>query len=102
MAAHFIGTKGAVDLLGAYLVLREKGERISGEGQPGDTLEHLQNFFDAVRAGDPIMVYCGVDNGVAASYVGLLIRLSLDRKRQVTFDELMQLDDGWSPLVPTY
>ncbi|MFA0742644.1 MAG: hypothetical protein DFNUSKGM_002771 [Candidatus Fervidibacter sacchari] len=102
MSAHFIGTKGAVDLLGAYIVLREKGERITGEGQPGDTLEHLQNFFEAVRAGDPNMVYCGVDNGVASSYVGLLIRLSLDRKRQVTFDELMQLDDGWSPLVPTY
>ena len=102
MSAHFIGTKGAVDLLGAYIVLREKGERITGEGQPGDTLEHLQNFFEAVRAGDPNMVYCGVDNGVAASYVGLLIRLSLDRKRQVTFGELMQLDDGWSPLVPTY
>jgi myo-inositol 2-dehydrogenase / D-chiro-inositol 1-dehydrogenase len=101
MAAHFIGTKGAVDLLGAYIVLREKGERVSGEGQPGDTLEHLQNFFEAVRANDPNMVYCGIDNGVAASYVGLLIRLSLDRKRQVTFDELMQLDDGWSPLVPT-
>jgi len=102
MSAHFIGTKGAVDLLGAYIVLREKGERISGEGQPGDTLEHLQNFFDAVRVGDANMVHCGIENGVAASYVGLLIRLSLDRKRQVTFDELMQLDDGWSPLVPTY
>jgi predicted dehydrogenase len=102
MSAHFIGTKGAVDLLGAYIVLREKGERISGEGQPGDTLEHLQNFFNAVRVRDTNMVHCGIDNGVAASYVGLLIRLSLDRKRQVTFDELMQLDDGWSPLVPTY
>ncbi len=102
MAAHFVGTKGAIDVLGAYIVLRDKGERITGQGQPGDTLEHLQNFFDAVRAGDPNMVYCGIDNGVAASYVGLLIRLSLDKGRKVTFDELMQLDDGWSPLVPTY
>ncbi len=102
MAAHFIGTKGAIDVLGAYIVLRERGERIAGQGQPGDTLEHLQNFFDAVRAGDPNKVYCGIDNGAAASYVGLLIRLSLDRGCEVTFDELMQLDDGWSPLVPTY
>uniref|UniRef100_UPI0040492CFD Gfo/Idh/MocA family protein n=1 Tax=Candidatus Fervidibacter sp. TaxID=3100871 RepID=UPI0040492CFD len=102
MATHFIGTNGAVDLLGAYIILREKGERISGQGQPGDTLEHLSNFFDAVRKGDPNAVYCGVDNGVAASYIGLLIRLSLDKKQRVTFDELMQLDDGWSPLVPTY
>lgn len=102
MAAHFVGTEGAVDLLGAYIVLREKGERVSGQGQPGDTLEHLRNFFDAVRAGNPEAVYCGIENGVAASYIGLMIRLSLDRKDQVTFDELMQLDDGWSPLVPTY
>ncbi|MCS7191597.1 MAG: Gfo/Idh/MocA family oxidoreductase [Armatimonadetes bacterium] len=102
IATHFIGTKGAVDILGAYIVLRDKGERIYGQGQPGDTFEHLQNFFEAVRAGDPKAVYCGVENGVAASYVGLLIRLSIDKGRRVTFEDLMQLDDGWSPLVPTY
>lgn len=102
MSAHFIGTKGAVDVLGAYIALRDKKERISGQGQPGDTLEHLRNFFDAVREGNPNSVYCGIDNGVAASYVGLLIRLSLDRGSKVTFDDLMNLDDGWSPLVPTF
>ncbi|MEZ8219900.1 hypothetical protein GG496_000067, partial [Candidatus Fervidibacteria bacterium JGI MDM2 JNZ-1-D12] len=45
---------------------------------------------------------CVVVSDIPLGIVGLLIRLSLDRGCEVTFDELMQLDDGWSPLVPTY
>jgi hypothetical protein len=80
--------------------VRGQSEPIRGEGQPGDTRELLQNFFDAVREGDPKRVYCGMDNGVAASLVGLLIRKAMDEKRRVTLDELLRDDKEMPPLPP--
>jgi len=99
MSTQLIGTKGAADILGCFIQPRQ-GERIVGEGPAGDTREHLRNFFDAVRARNPKMVYCGLENGVAASYVGLLIRKSLDEGRRVTFEEMMADDKEMSPLPP--
>lgn len=98
MSTRFIGTKGALDVLGNYLQLRGQKEPLKGEGPGGDTREHLRNFFDAVRAGEPKMVYCGIENGVAASYVGLLIRKSLDEKRRVTFEEMLNDPQDLPPL----
>lgn len=100
IATHLIGTKGAADILGCTIQLRGQSEPIRGEGQPGDTRELLQNFFDAVREGDPQRVYCGMDNGVAASLVGLLIRKAMDEKRRVTMDELLRDDKEMPPLPP--
>jgi predicted dehydrogenase len=100
MSTRFIGTKGGLDVLGCTLHLHGQQNPVSGEGPGGDTPEHLQNFFDAVRAGDPHKVYCGIDNGTAASYVGLLIRKSLDEKRRVTFEEMLQDNQTLPPLPP--
>lgn len=101
MATHIIGTEGAADLLGNYIVLRKTGERIYGQGEPGDTRELLRNFFDAVHAGDPKAVYCGIENGAAASYVGLMIRKSLYERRRVTFKEMIQDNKTLPPLPPS-
>ncbi len=100
IATHIIGTKGAADILGNTIVLRETGQRISGEGAPGDTTEHLRNFFDCVRRRDPGGVYCGIENGTAASYVGLMIRKSLYEKRRVTFEEMIRDNKTLPPLPP--
>lgn len=98
-SARFIGTKGGVDLMDCTIQLRNQKEPIRGEGPSGDIREHLQNFFDAVRAGDPNIVYCGIENGTAASYVGLMIRKSLDEKRRVTFEEMLKDDKELPPLI---
>jgi hypothetical protein len=45
------------------------------------------------------MLNCGLAHGTAASYVGLMIRKSLDEKRIVTFDEMMD-DPSPLPSVP--
>lgn len=100
MSTRFIGTKGGLDVLGCTLHLHGQSEPVRGEGPGGDTPEHLQNFFDAVRAGDPKLAYCGIENGIAASYVGLLIRKSLDEKRRVTFEEMVNDDQPLPPLPP--
>ena len=92
METKFIGTKGGLDVLGASLMLQGEKDPRPGEGAGGDTAEHLRNFFDAVRANDPKAVNCGIENGLQASYVGLMIRKSLDEKRKVTFEEM--LEDG--------
>jgi len=99
MSCRVIGTKGGADLLDCTIQLLGQQERIRGEGPGGDTKEHLQNFFDAVRAGNPKMVNCGIENGAAASYVGLLIRKSLDEKRRVTFEEMIEDKGEMPPLV---
>jgi predicted dehydrogenase len=91
METKFVGTKGGLDVLGAGLMLQGESEPRPGQGPGGDTREHLQGFFDAVRAADPRAVFCSVENGLQASYVGLMIRKSLDEKRRVTFEEM--LDD---------
>jgi len=98
MSTRFIGTRGGIDVLGCTLHLQGRQEPVSGQGPGGDTPEHLQNFFEAVRAGDPQMAYCGVDNGTAASYVGLLIRKSLDEKRPVTLQEMLADNQDLPPL----
>ena len=99
MHLYFTGMKGAVDVMGAYAQLREPPAgapgRINGEGPEGDTREHLANFFDAVRAGDPGKAYCGIENGIGASYIGLMIRTSLEKGAKATFDEM--LADGRTP-----
>jgi hypothetical protein len=41
-----------------------------------------------------------MDNGVAASLVGLLIRKAMDEKRRVTLDELLRDDKEMPPLPP--
>lgn len=99
MSAHFIGTKGAIDVLGASLHIRGKEGRESGRGPGGDTTEHLRNFFDSTRVGKPEMVNCGIENGIAASYLGLLIRRSLYRKRKATFREMVNDPQEVPPLI---
>ncbi|MBN1420263.1 MAG: Gfo/Idh/MocA family oxidoreductase [Planctomycetes bacterium] len=98
---NITGTKGAINVMDAYIQLREKpagGEaRIAGEGG-GDTREHMTNFFDCVRAGTPQEVYCGIPNGAGASIIGLMIRQSLEMKRPVTFEETLR--DSRKPPVP--
>jgi predicted dehydrogenase len=89
MSTRLIGTKGGADILGSFLQLHGKEEKEPGSGPAGDTAEHLRNFFDAVRAKDLQMVSATIENGTAASYVGLLIRKSLDEKRKVTFEEML-------------
>ncbi|KPL08979.1 hypothetical protein AMJ85_07415 [candidate division BRC1 bacterium SM23_51] len=100
--SHFVGRKGALDVMGAYVQLREKREdgtmRVEGEGEKGDTPAHLANFFDAVRAGAPDKINCGIANGTGASYIGLLIRQSLEQGRPVTLEETLQ--DTRKPPVP--
>lgn len=98
LTTRFIGTKGAIDVLGNSIQPLEPKPAISLQGG-GDTREHLENFFVAVRAGKPQMLNCGLANGAAASYVGLMIRKSLDEKRIVTFDEMIQ-DPSPLPSLP--
>ena len=102
LQAHFIGSKGALDVMGAYAQLRERpagGQaRVQGEGPGGETREHLANFFECVRAGAPEKANCGVANGTAASIIGLMIRQSLEEKRVVTLEET--LSDTRKPPVP--
>ncbi len=97
MGARFVGTLGGLDLMPATIRLRGK-EPIQGQGAVGDTPEHLRNFFEAVRAKKPEAVNCGFDNGIAASYIGLIIRKALDEKRRVTFEELVKDQQPFSPL----
>jgi predicted dehydrogenase len=98
MCTQFIGTKGAIDVLGCSLQVRGQKEPTKGEGPGGDTPEHLRNFFDAARAGKPELVNCGIENGIAGSYIGLIIRKSLDEKRKVTFEEMVDDPQGLPPL----
>jgi len=98
---NFTGTKGAINVMDAYIQLREKpaagAARIQAQGG-GDTREHMANFFDCVKAGTPEKTYCGVANGAGASIIGLMIRQSLEEKRPVTFEETLR--DGRRPPVP--
>ncbi|MFQ6096225.1 MAG: Gfo/Idh/MocA family protein [Armatimonadota bacterium] len=100
MTTRFVGTKGGLDVLGCYIQPRTEKEKRPGRGPGGDTREHLRNFLDAVHAGKPGAVYCGIENGVAASYVGLLIRRSMWKRRKVTFEELLN-DRQDLPPVPS-
>jgi myo-inositol 2-dehydrogenase/D-chiro-inositol 1-dehydrogenase len=98
----FIGTKGALNVMDAYVQLRERpaggSDRINGEGPEGDTREHMMNFFECVRAGNPAKANCGIANGTAGSIIGLLIRQSLEEKREVTLEETLR--DTRKPPVP--
>jgi hypothetical protein len=100
--AKVVGRDGAVDVMGAYVQLRKKPEngsaRIDGEGGGGDTREHLANLFDCVREGAPEKANCGIENGTGASYIGLMIRQSLEQGRPVTLEETLQ--DDRRPPVP--
>lgn len=102
LQTHFIGSKGALDVMGAYAQLRSApsggSARVDGQGQGGDTREHLMNFFESVRAGDPRKANCGVTNGIGASIIGLMIRQSIEEKRLVTIEEV--LNDTRMPPVP--
>jgi len=102
MHLYITGLNGAVDVMGAYAQLRKKPRggqaRIPGRGPGGDTREHMKNFFDAVRANDPSKIHCGIENGVAATYIGLVIRQSLEQKRKVTLQEALR--DTRRPPVP--
>ena len=103
LRTEFVGTKGALDVMGAFVQLREKGadgkNRIEGQGGEGDTQEHLENFFECVRNGTPAKANCGIENGVGASYIGLLIRTSLEKGRPVTLEETLQ-DTRTVPVPP--
>jgi len=99
MNTQFIGTKGGVDVLGPFIQLQGQSERRNGEGPGGDTAENLANFLDAVKAKKPEAAYVGLENGVAASYIGLMIRKSLYEKRRVTVEEMVE-DNTPLPPVP--
>ncbi len=98
----FIGTKGALNVMEAYVQLREApaggSARVQGEGPGGDTRDHFTNFFECVRAGTPEKANCGIANGTAGSIIGLMIRQSLEEKRVVTLEET--LNDPRRPPVP--
>lgn len=99
---HFIGSKGALDVMGAYAQLRRKPAdgpaRVEGGGPGGDTRDHLMNLFESVRAGAPEKANCGVANGTGASIIGLMIRQSIEEKRLVTLEDA--LSDTRKPPVP--
>jgi len=100
LRTEFIGTKGALDVMGNFVQLREKGKeaKVVGEGEDGDTREHFENFFECVRNGTPEKANCGIANGTGASYIGLIIRQSIELKRPVTLEET--LADTRKPPVP--
>lgn len=102
LQADFIGTKGALNVMDAYVQLREApaggSARIEGQGPGGDTRDHLMNLFECVRARTPEKVNCGVANGTGASIIGLMIRQSLEEKRVVTLEET--LSDTRKPPIP--
>jgi myo-inositol 2-dehydrogenase/D-chiro-inositol 1-dehydrogenase len=101
LRTEFIGTKGAADIMGAYLQLRQAPAGGSPRIQPpgaGETKEHFANFFECVRSKTPEKTNCGVENGAGASIIGLMIRQSLEAKREVTFEETMK--DDRRPPVP--
>ncbi len=102
LQTHFIGLKGALDVMGAYAQLRSKPSggpaRVEGKGQGGDTRDHFLNFFESVRAGAPEKANCGIANGTGASIIGLMIRQSLEEKRLVTIEDA--LSDTRKPPVP--
>jgi myo-inositol 2-dehydrogenase / D-chiro-inositol 1-dehydrogenase len=102
LKADFIGEKGALNVMDAYVQLREApaggSARINGEGPSGDTREHFLNFFESVRAGTPETANCGIANGTGGSIIGLLIRQSLEEKRVVTLEETLR--DTRKPPVP--
>ncbi len=93
MRTEFVGTTGAADIMGAFIQLRQApaggSARIEGKGGSGETKEHFLNFFECVRAGTPERTHCGVENGVGASVIGLMIRKSLEEGREVTYEEAM-------------
>lgn len=102
LKTDFIGEKGALNVMDAYVQLREApaggSARINGEGPGGDTREHFLNFFESVRAGSPETANCGIANGTGGSIIGLLIRQSLEEKRVVTLEETLR--DTRKPPVP--
>ena len=102
LQTHFIGSNGALDVMGAYAQLRRApaggSARVEGEGAGGDTREHLMNFFESVRAGAPEEANCGIANGTGASIIGLMIRQSIEEKRAVTLEDA--LSDTRRPPVP--
>jgi predicted dehydrogenase len=106
LRTEFGGTKGAADIMGSYLQLRDPGPsgtaRLEGKGKgpaSDGTREHLMNFFECVRAKTPGKTNCPVENGAGASVIGLMIRQSLEQKREVTFEEVMS-DSRKPPLPP--
>jgi len=102
LQTHFIGSKGALDVMGYYAHLRSKpaggSARVEGDGAGGDTRDHFLNFFESVRAGAPENANCGVANGTGASIIGLMIRQSIEEKRVVTLEDA--LSDTRKPPVP--
>ena len=99
----FTGRDGGLNVMDAYAHLRQKpkhgNRRIPGKGPGGDTRAHFQNFFESLRAGDPAQANCGIANGVGASYIGLMIRQSLEKSRMVTLDETLK-DPRRAPVPP--
>jgi len=93
LRTEFVGAKGALDVMGSFVQLREKPKdgpiKIAGQGGDGDTREHFENFFECVRNGTPDKANCGIANGTGASIIGLMIRQSLELKREVTLEETL-------------
>ncbi len=95
----FTGKGGGLDVMAATARLRKGPDpSVRGKGPGGDTREHFKNFFQAVREGNPKATNCGIENGVGASYIGLIIRQSLELGRKVTLEET--LEDKRRPPVP--
>ncbi|HJN19003.1 MAG TPA: Gfo/Idh/MocA family oxidoreductase, partial [Armatimonadota bacterium] len=63
LQARFVGTKGGLDVMGATIRVRGEKEDRTSKQPGGDTREHLANFIDAVRAGDPAAVNCDIEQG---------------------------------------
>jgi myo-inositol 2-dehydrogenase / D-chiro-inositol 1-dehydrogenase len=97
MNTQFVGKLGGCDVLGQTIQLREETENRQGQGPGGDTKEHLARFFECAKAKTPEAVFAGVENGIAASYIGLMIRQSLYEKKRVTFEEMVE---DKTPLPP--
>jgi len=84
------GLKGGIDLSAGRISFTDadRPPELIEPREPNHTTVSVEHFFECVREGKPPL--SGVENGVAATLTGLLVRKAVYEHRRVEMEEILQ------------
>jgi predicted dehydrogenase len=86
---QFFGTKASVEVARGYYAWTQAGNRtpFRKESKREITIDAVAKFFESIAAGKP---YSMAKDAVESTLTSLLGRLAIDKRREVTWDELLK------------
>jgi len=88
MSWDFFGTKGHMHIEGngRTTIKMRRNKQMEPEPEPLQTIDHFQNFADAVRARDPKLLHAEIEQTAASTNLCHLGNIAYRVKRELTFD----------------